>query len=73
MKNKMKKILFLSVFVMCAYGAMAQPGDLGTEEITVVKEYDPTLSDVVKLQYFPTLVDTAAEPLALNYSIRPLE
>ena len=69
----MKRLVFLSILTICAYGAMAQPGDLGTEEITVVKEYDPTLSDVVKLQYFPSLKNTNPEPLNLQYSIRPLE
>ena len=71
-KNRFKSI-FCAGLLICAYGAMAQPGDLGTEEITVVKEYDPTLSDAIKIQVFPELVDTAAEPLILKYQIMPLE
>ncbi len=69
----MKKSVSLSLILLGACGAMAQPGDLGTEEVTVVREYDPTLSDVVKLQYFPALKDTNTEPLDLQYRIRSLE
>ena len=71
--NSRLKMFFSAGLLICAFGAMAQPGDLGTEEITVVKEYDPTLSDAVKIQIFPELLDTAAEPLELNYQILPLE
>lgn len=69
----MKKLIFLGLIIIGAYGAMAQPGNLGAEEITVVKEYDPTLSDVVKLQYFPSLKDTNPEALNLTYSLRAVE
>ena len=50
--------LFLTSFVF----AQEQEEDLGTQEVTVIKSYTPSLQDVFKLRESPEVIDSIVAP-----------
>jgi|GEM_PF-6857555 len=70
MKNRsIAKRIFVWIAFMPAM-VYAQPGEgLGTEEITVTREYDPSLSDVFKIGLRPTVEDTTTDIPVADYEI----
>ena len=49
--------LFLSSFVFAQ-----EEEDLGTQEVTVIKSYTPSLQDVFKLRESPEVIDSIVAP-----------
>jgi len=71
---KISKIKFSFIFVLFATTAIAQTPttkDIGNEDITIVKEYQPVLNDAFKIN-IPLEGDTATTtPVVLKYTIDP--
>ncbi|MEM6864866.1 MAG: TonB-dependent receptor [Bacteroidota bacterium] len=67
-KTKIVSILFLSLL---GHTSWAQDtNDIGTETVTVVKPYSPTVSDAFKLRSDPSLEDSIVlQKKKINYSI----
>ena len=60
------------LFLTCASANAQEKGDLGDEQINVVKQYQPTLSDAYKISKRPSR-DTAEYKFpVLNYEIEPV-
>ena len=58
--------LFLTSFVF----AQEQEEDLGTQEVTVIKSYTPSLQDVFKLRESPKVIDSIVAPKkSVDYEI----
>ncbi|MCW5518045.1 TonB-dependent receptor [Muriicola sp. Z0-33] len=68
MKNYSK---FLIAFLLFGYGLQAQDdNDIGTETVTVVRPYSPTVSDAFKIKSVPNLNDSIVlQKKKINYSI----
>ena len=67
--NKQIKVL---IAVLCiGHGLMAQDNnDIGTETVTVVRPYSPTVSDAFKIKSIPNLNDSIVlQKKKINYSI----
>jgi len=63
------KFTFCILFC-CILGVSAQEEDLGTETVTVVKPYSPTVSDAFKIKSVPVLNDSIIQTKKeINYSI----
>lgn len=65
----MKKIIFTTSAIMMAVPMFAQKGNIGNEEVEVIKPYQPVLSDAIKITSAPQRDTLSAEPPALNYAI----
>lgn len=68
----MKKLFSIILFCSFAVYATAQKtGDLGHEEITVVKSYKPTLSDAFKISDIPERDTSSAKVPVFDYVVLP--
>ncbi len=73
----MKKscIYILSSLLLASTGAIAQTGDkvnnLGNEDITIVKDYQPVLNDAFKINILPETDTTVSIAPLLNYQAEP--
>lgn len=67
-RNKLKYILF-SFFVTAATFAFAQQDTTLTQEVEVVKDYAPTISDANKISDMPRIEDEDQEKPTFTYSI----
>jgi hypothetical protein len=67
------RYLISTVLVISGVGEIRAQGgdDLGTEEITVVKDYDPSISDAQMVFWQPSEDDTTTAEPQLDYSIDP--
>jgi len=67
--KKYSKILF--AFLLFGFGVHAQDDDdIGTETVTVVRPYSPTVSDAFKIKSIPNLNDSIVlQKKKINYSI----
>ncbi|MBT8183594.1 MAG: TonB-dependent receptor [Eudoraea sp.] len=67
--NTYGKILI--AFLLLGYGLQAQDdNDIGTETVTVVRPYSPTVSDAFKIKSVPSLNDSIVlQKKRINYSI----
>ncbi len=76
MKNFLKYILLCNLFLMCSQFLFAQKDtvkNMGDENIIVVKDYKPTLSDATKISGMPGPdTSTFADP-NFTYSIAPIK
>lgn len=68
MKIFVSNVLFLIVFIL-SIPCFAQ--ERIDKEIVVVKPYEPTLSDVQKINILPVIVDTVSVKPQFNYAIQP--
>ena len=67
-KTKIVSILFLSLLGHISWAQ--ETNDIGTETVTVVKPYSPTVSDAFKLRSDPSLEDSIVlQKKKINYSI----
>ncbi|MEZ2415089.1 TonB-dependent receptor [Muriicola sp. E247] len=65
-----KFIIILSILFGSSLGVLAQEKDLGTETVTVVKPYSPTVSDAFKIKSVPVLNDSIIQTKKeITYSI----
>ncbi|MGC9356042.1 MAG: hypothetical protein ACP5D9_19500, partial [Mariniphaga sp.] len=67
-RNKIKYIL-LSVLATSAFFANAQTDTTLTQEVEVVKAYNPSISDANKISDMPNIEDAEHEKPTFNYSI----
>lgn len=68
-KSAIKKIILSASVCLMAVPMLAQKGNIGNEEVEVVKPYQPVLSDAIKITSAPQRDTLSAEPPALNYAI----
>ncbi len=67
---KMTRILLLSLMLIPMGLLNAQEKDLGTETVTVVRSYRPTVSEAYKIRPVPSLNDSiVARKIPIQYSI----
>ncbi|MDM9630976.1 TonB-dependent receptor domain-containing protein [Robiginitalea aurantiaca] len=67
---KMTKLLILCLVLSSVFCLNAQEKDLGTETVTVVRSYRPTVSDAYKLKTVPSLNDSiVGSRIPIQYSI----
>lgn len=67
--NKIKLFLFFLFFTLFVF-AQEEEEDLGTQEVTVIKSYTPSLQDVFKLRESPKIIDSIVSPKkTVNYEI----
>ena len=67
-----KRTTIISIFFLSLLGTVLaqETNDIGTETVTVVKPYSPTVSDAFKLKSNPTLDDSIVlQKKKINYSI----
>lgn len=67
--SAMKRIMIAAWACLCAMPVFAQKGNIGNEEVEVVKPYQPVLSDAIKITSAPQRDTISADPPALNYTI----
>lgn len=65
----MKKIALTAVACLATLCVWAQKGNIGNEEVEVVKPYQPVLSDAIKITSAPQRDTLSTEPPVLNYAI----
>ena len=67
----MKKIILLLLLLISLKPAMAQDsGDnIKSEEIDIIKPYQPILADAVKILFVPNIVKNTAEKQSVNYDV----
>ncbi len=66
----MKKISLLICALLGILGSQAQETEIGTETVTVVKPYSPTVSEVFKIKALPSLNDSMVlKKKKISYSI----
>ncbi|MFI5219334.1 MAG: hypothetical protein ACHQNT_07570, partial [Bacteroidia bacterium] len=68
----MKKNIFLFLILVAHYSllsAQQKTGDVGDEQVTVVKAYQPTLSDAIKISDVPQRDTSAFTAPDMNYNI----
>ena len=68
----MKTNLFIYsiFFIVSTFSAIAQnDGKLDTEIISIIRPYDPSVSDAYKLYDYPIISDTSTEKINLKYNI----
>lgn len=67
----MNRLKYLLICILLSTYAVAQEEeDLGTQEVTVIKSYTPSLQDVFKLRESPATIDSIVAPKkAVEYSI----
>lgn len=65
----MKKIILATTACLVAMPVLAQKGNIGNEEVEVVKPYQPVLSDAIKITSAPQRDTLNNEPPVLNYAI----
>ena len=68
----MNKVILLALALIFPFFAIAQEEkeDIGTQEVTVIKSYTPSLQDVFKLRESPAALDSIIAPKkAVEYSI----
>ena len=67
--NKTKLFPFFLFFTLIVF-AQEEEEDLGTQEVTVIKSYTPSLQDVFKLRESPKIIDSIVSPKKkVNYEI----
>ena len=67
---KMHATLMTLLALLLAAGVLAQEEDLGTETVTVVRSFNPTVSDAFKIKSLPSLNDSIiGRQLPVSYSI----
>ncbi len=67
---KMRKGLFIMLLLSAGFLGAQDNDNIGTETVTVVKPYSPTVSDAFKIKSAPSLTDSIAlQKKAINYSI----
>ena len=67
MRKTVITILFLSLFTI---GFSQETDDIGTETVTVVKPYSPTVSEAFKIKTMPNLNDSIVlKKKPISYSI----
>ena len=67
--NKVTHLMIVFVFSFFAYG-QEEEQEIGTQEVTVVKSYTPSLQDVFKLRKTPEELDSVVAPKkSVAYSI----
>ena len=67
---RMTRILLLSLILFSLGSLSAQEEDLGTETVTVVRSYRPTVSEAYKIRPVPDLNDSiVARKIPIQYSI----
>ena len=59
--NKTKLFPFFLFFTLIVF-AQEEEEDLGTQEVTVIKSYTPSLQDVFKLRESPKIIDSIVSP-----------
>lgn len=74
--HKTIKLLPVAALMLTGYSINAQTSrdsikNIGDENIVVVKDYQPTLSDAVKISNLPAADTTTARELNLSYNIDP--
>ena len=70
------QILYILFFLLMVSGVNAQTndkGNLGNEDVTIVKEYQPVLNDAFKMNILPAGDTSSASPAQLQYKIEPLQ
>jgi len=68
--NKNKLSLFFAILISGMVICEAQETEIGTEEVTVVKPYSPSVSDAFKIKSVPGLIDSIVrKKKRINYSI----
>jgi len=68
--NKNKLSLFFAILISGIVICEAQETEIGTEEVTVVKPYAPSVSDAFKIKSVPGLIDSIVrKKKRINYSI----
>ena len=72
--NKLKHLCFILFCGLLSVGnaqeETTEEKDLGTQEVTVIKSYSPSLSDVFKIKESPKLIDSLTGPKKeVDYSI----
>ena len=68
----MNKVTLLAIVLIFPFFVLAQEEkeDIGTQEVTVIKSYTPSLQDVFKLRNSPETLDSIVAPKkAVEYSI----
>ena len=65
----MNRKTIYTAFVLGMVQLLSAQTDLGTETINVVRDYDPTLSEVRKFVLFPEIEDSTTQQPKLNYSL----
>lgn len=70
--SKMKKIIFLFLLLTVHYSvviAQQKTGDVGDEQVTVVKAYQPALSEAIKINDVPQKDTALFSTPDLNYTV----
>ncbi|WP_350287712.1 TonB-dependent receptor [uncultured Croceitalea sp.] len=68
----MQKRIFISILVLSLFGVVRaqETDDIGTETVTVVKPYSPTVSDAFKIKSVPNLNDSIVlQKKKIDYTI----
>ena len=64
------KLFFFALFLTTVVFAQEKEEDLGTQEVTVIKSYTPSLQDVFKLRESPKVIDSIVAPKkSVDYKI----
>ncbi len=64
------KLLYFAVFAMVQMALAQETDDIGTETVTVVRPYAPTISDAFKIKSLPDLNDSIVlQKKKINYTI----
>lgn len=67
---KINLFIYSIFFIVSTFNAIAQnDGKLDTEIISIIRPYDPSVSDAYKLYDYPIISDTSTEKINLKYSI----
>ena len=70
MQKRTYYIFSLVVLSLCGVGIAQEEDNIGTETVTVVKPYSPTVSDAFKIKSSPSLNDSIVlQKKKINYSI----
>jgi hypothetical protein len=76
MTGKIKSTtVFCAALLLTAANVLGQtsPGNLGNEDVTVVKDYQPVLNDAFKISILPAGDTSTAHPAPLNYNTEPAQ
>ena len=70
------QILYILFILLMVSGVNAQSNvknNLGNEDVTIVKEYQPVLNDAFKMNILPAGDTSSSSPAQLQYKIEPLQ
>ena len=75
MKNSIHVIIYMLLILLLAVNSLKAQNsgqqNLGNEDVTIVKEYQPVLNDAFKINILPEGDTSVAEPLHLQYNLEP--